>query len=66
MSVVFIMAPAALVIAAIAVAAFLWAASNGQFDDVDTPPHRALFDDTPVDGDRQATGDAAANGEPRA
>lgn len=48
MSVVFIMAPAALALAAVAIAAFMWAARDGQFDDVDTPPHRVLFDETPV------------------
>ncbi|GJM18155.1 MAG: hypothetical protein DHS20C14_03680 [Phycisphaeraceae bacterium] len=45
MSVIFIMLPAALVLAAIGVAAFVWAARKGQFDDFDTPPVRAVFDD---------------------
>lgn len=49
MSVLYIMAPAALALAGIAVAAFVWAARSGQFDDVDTPPHRALFDDVPIE-----------------
>lgn len=45
MSVVFVMAPAALVLAAIAIGAFVWATRDGQFDDTDTPAHRMLFDD---------------------
>lgn len=45
MSVVFVMAPIALVLAAVAVAAFIWAARDGQFDDTETPAHRVLFDD---------------------
>ncbi|MEN0110623.1 MAG: cbb3-type cytochrome oxidase assembly protein CcoS [Planctomycetota bacterium] len=58
MSVVFVMAPVALLLAGIAVLAFVWAARDGQMDDVDTPPHRALFDDTPVeDGANQQAAD---------
>lgn len=45
MSVIFIMLPVALVLAAIGVGAFIWAAKRGQFDDLDTPPIRAVFDD---------------------
>lgn len=50
MSVLFIMAPAALVLAGIAIVAFMWAAGDGQFDDTDTPPNRILLDDSPVKG----------------
>ena len=28
-----------------AVAAFVWVVRSGQLDDVETPPHRILFDD---------------------
>ena len=45
MSVVFVMAPVALVLAAAAVTAFIWAARDGQFDDTETPAHRMLFED---------------------
>ena len=45
MSVIFIVLPLAIVMAALALAAFFWAVHRGQFDDLDTPPHRALFDD---------------------
>jgi len=45
MSVVFIVFPLALVIAAIAVLAFIWATRSGQFDDMDTPAMRMLHDD---------------------
>ncbi|TWT40773.1 cbb3-type cytochrome oxidase assembly protein CcoS [Botrimarina hoheduenensis] len=51
MSVVFIMAPIALVLAAVAVVGFVWAARDGQFDDVETPKHRILFDDPPPKAD---------------
>jgi cbb3-type cytochrome oxidase maturation protein len=33
------------VIAAIAVLVFVWAARSGQFDDLETPSRRVLFDD---------------------
>jgi len=50
MSVIYIVLPIALVIAAIAVAAFVWAARSGQFDDLDTPAVRMLNDDEPPGG----------------
>ncbi len=37
--------PVALLVAAVAVAAFIWAVRNDQFDDLDTPPRRMLLDD---------------------
>ena len=45
MSVIYIVLPIALVLAAAGVAAFLWAVRKGQYDDLDTPPWRAIFDD---------------------
>lgn len=42
---IFIVLPLALVIAAGAVAAFIWAARSGQFDDLDTPALRVMHDD---------------------
>lgn len=45
MSVLYIVVPAALVIAGGFVWAFAWAAKAGQFDDVETPAHRAIHDD---------------------
>ena len=45
MEVIFVLLPLALLIAAIAVAFFIWAARTGQFDDLDTPAMRVLFDD---------------------
>lgn len=45
MSVLFIVVPLAVGMAAIGVAAFIWAARGGQFDDLDTPAHRVVQDD---------------------
>lgn len=48
METVFVLLPLALLIAAIAVAFFIWAAMSGQFDDLDTPAVRILFDDEEI------------------
>ena len=45
MSVIYILLPAAGVLAAVAVLAFIWAVKRGQFDDMDTPAVRILHDD---------------------
>lgn len=45
MTLLFITLPAALIIAAGAVAAFMWAARNDQYEDLDTPPRRMLLED---------------------
>jgi cbb3-type cytochrome oxidase maturation protein len=47
MSILLIMLPAALLLAGLGVWAFIRAARAGQFDDLDTPPLRAVFDDEP-------------------
>lgn len=48
MSVLFVAIPIALVISAIAVIAFVNQVRSGQFDDLETPPRRMLFDDAEV------------------
>jgi len=45
MSVLFVVIPLALVVALVAVGAFVWVVRSGQFDDLDSPPVRMLFDD---------------------
>jgi cbb3-type cytochrome oxidase maturation protein len=44
-SVIFLVLPLALAIVLVAVVAFVWAARRGQYDDLDTPAMRAIFDD---------------------
>ncbi|MCX5652089.1 MAG: cbb3-type cytochrome oxidase assembly protein CcoS [Planctomycetota bacterium] len=51
MELVFVALPVALVIGGAALAAFIWAARDDQFEDLDTPPTRALFEDLPAGGD---------------
>ena len=48
MEVIYIVLPLAIVLAAVALAAFFWAVSRGQYDDLDTPRYRALFDEPNV------------------
>jgi cbb3-type cytochrome oxidase maturation protein len=45
MDVIFIVLPLAIGLAGVALAAFYWAVRRGQFDDLDTPPCRILFED---------------------
>lgn len=50
MSAIFILLPLALLFVGIAVAWFVWAVRSGQFDDLETPAVRILFDDEPATG----------------
>ena len=59
MSAVFIVLPIALVVVLAAVAAFLWSARRGQFDDLTTPAIRAIQDDG------GAAGEGTASSPPR-
>ena len=48
MSVLYIAVPIALLLGVIAVIAFVFQVRGGQFDDLDTPPRRMLFDDVEI------------------
>ncbi|MFA5910813.1 MAG: cbb3-type cytochrome oxidase assembly protein CcoS [Vicinamibacterales bacterium] len=52
METIFVLLPLALLIAVIAVGFFIWAARTGQFDDLETPAVRMLFDDEEPGGPR--------------
>jgi cbb3-type cytochrome oxidase maturation protein len=45
MELLLVLLPFALLFAGIALALFVWAARSGQFDDLETPAVRILFDD---------------------
>lgn len=45
MSIVALLVPMALALAGSALAAFLWCAARGQYDDLETPAHKILLDD---------------------
>ncbi|HEB60508.1 MAG TPA: cbb3-type cytochrome oxidase assembly protein CcoS [Phycisphaeraceae bacterium] len=48
MDILFVVLPAALLLALIGVLAFVWAVRSGQLDDLETPAMRILEDDDPV------------------
>ncbi|MBX7143091.1 MAG: cbb3-type cytochrome oxidase assembly protein CcoS [Oligoflexia bacterium] len=45
MEIIVVLLPASVILAALALGAYFWAARSGQFDDLETPPQRVLFDD---------------------
>ena len=45
MTALYILIPVALLLVAFAVWLFFWAVDSGQYDDLDSPAHRILFDD---------------------
>lgn len=47
MEVMIILLPLALLLGGFFVAAFIWSAKKGQYDDVETPKFRMLLDDEP-------------------
>jgi cbb3-type cytochrome oxidase maturation protein len=57
-NVLFVAVPVALLISLVAVIAFVCQVRSGQFDDLDTPPRRMLFDDVETrtdDGEKDPT-----------
>ena len=48
MDVIFVLLPVALLVAGLMLGLFIWAVRSGQFDDLDTPAVRILFDDMPA------------------
>jgi cbb3-type cytochrome oxidase maturation protein len=63
MSVLYVSIPVALVMAAAAVAAFWWSVRGGQFDDLETPPYRMLFDEGRADRKTGAVEESPELGE---
>ena len=55
MSVMYVVLPLAIVLSAIAVAAFVWAVRRGQLDDTSTPALRILHDEEQEGAGEQAS-----------
>lgn len=49
MDILYLLIPLTFVLIGLAVAALIWSVKHGQFDDLDSPAHRILFED---DADR--------------
>ncbi|MDY6890368.1 MAG: cbb3-type cytochrome oxidase assembly protein CcoS [Pseudomonadota bacterium] len=45
MDIVILLIPIAIILAGVAIWAFFWSVNSGQFDDLDSPAHRILYDD---------------------
>jgi cbb3-type cytochrome oxidase maturation protein len=45
MNIIFILIPLGLLLSAVAVAAFFWAVRSGQYDDLESPGWKILYDD---------------------
>jgi cbb3-type cytochrome oxidase maturation protein len=54
-NIVFVLIPLAILLLGAAVWAFIWAVNHGQFDDLEGPAHRILFDDDEKDGERNGS-----------
>lgn len=57
MNILFILIGLAVLVLVVAIIAFFWAVNNKQFDDLDSPAYRVLFDDKPI-VDNTATDDS--------
>ncbi len=55
MNIIFVLIPLAILLLGAAVWAFIWAVNHGQFDDLEGPAHRILFDDDEKDGERNGS-----------
>lgn len=45
MEIIYLLLPVSVLLGFLALAAYLWGVKNGQFDDLETPAIRAIFDD---------------------
>ncbi len=67
MDIIYITIPVTLIFIAIAVGIFFWATKNGQYDDMDSPANRILYDEEedkkPQRGDSTTeTGEGSSGG----
>ena len=58
MEIVLVLIPLSLILLSVAVMIFRWAVRNGQYDDLDGPAHRILFDDDLADPAKRCGEDA--------
>ncbi|MBJ7275284.1 cbb3-type cytochrome oxidase assembly protein CcoS [Marinobacter salarius] len=67
MQIVMILVPVMLILVALGILLFSWAVKNGQYDDLDGPAHRILYDDDKdmiPDDAKQPKQDANSTEEP--
>jgi len=61
--IVMVLVPLMLILVAVGIALFAWAVKNGQYDDVEGPAHRILYDDDKDMIPREARTDKPAQEE---
>lgn len=65
MDIIYITIPVTLLFIATGVLIFFWASKSGQFDDLEGPAHRILFDeDVPENNPKKKTPENASEKEP--
>lgn len=67
MQIVMILVPVMLILVALGILLFSWAVKNGQYDDLDGPAHRILYDDDKdmiPDDAKQPKPDTSSDEEP--
>ena len=45
MDIIYVLVPLSILLLTVAVAIFFWAVKGGQYDDLESPAHKILFDD---------------------
>jgi len=45
MDIIYVLVPLSILLIALAITVLFWAIKNGQFEDMDSPAHKILFDD---------------------
>ncbi len=61
MTILYIALPVALLLAAASVGAFIWSVRSGQFDGLETPPLRILFDEEKGEKDLSCPRESGSN-----
>lgn len=66
MDIVILLIPIAIILAGLAIWAFFWSVNSGQFDDLESPAHKILYDDDqeliPDDAKRKPQPDSKDDG----
>lgn len=66
MDLLWAMVPLSFVLLSIAIWVFFWAVRHGQFDDMDSPAHRILFDDDEQEQQKPDTPSTTTQEPPKA
>jgi len=62
MDIIYVLVPLSIALIAFAITVLFWAIKNGQFEDMDSPAHKILFDDDEHDPKPNSPKDDASQG----